>query len=231
MNIFKRAGLLSLLLVTPTAPVLSQDASLDTDMQKYSYAMGFSIGSRVGQQFAAEDFQVDAAAFARAIQDALSGAEPALTPEQMQAVVMAQREQEMAAQREIAEAASARGAAFLSENGAREGVETTDSGLQYEVLRAGDGAMPSAEDTVVVHYRGTLIDGTEFDSSYARNEPAEFPLGGIIQGWQEALQLMKTGGHWKVYIPAALGYGEGGAGNRIGPNETLIFEIELLEIR
>ncbi len=223
MNILKRAGLVSLLLAAPTAPVMSQDVSLDTDMQKYSYAMGFSIGSRVGQ--------VDAAAFARAIQDALSGSEPALSPEQMQAVVMAQREQEMAAQREVAEAAAARGEAFLSENGAREGVETTDSGLQYEVLRAGDGAMPSAEDTVVVHYRGTLIDGTEFDSSYARNEPAEFPLGGIIQGWQEALQLMKTGGHWKVYIPAALGYGEGGAGNRIGPNETLIFEIELLEIR
>ena len=129
-----------------------------------------------------------------------------------------------------AEESSAAGAAFMKENGARKGVVTTESGLQYEIVTAGDGAKPTADDTVEVHYRGTLTDGTEFDSSYKRNTPASFPVGGVIVGWQEALQLMPVGSKWKVFIPSNLGYGERGAGGSIGPNAALIFEVELLKI-
>lgn len=230
MKFIKRAVAgLCLLAVLPTA--VADEAALDSEHQKFSYAMGYSIGNQVLQQFSGEQIDIDAAAFARAIRDALDSAEPALTTEEMQAVIMARREQEMSAARELAEKNQAEGEAFLAENGARDGVTTTDSGLQYEVIEAGEGASPTVDDTVVVHYRGTLIDGTEFDSSYARGNPAEFPLNGIVPGWQEALQLMSVGDKWKVFLPAALGYGERGAGSRIGPNAALVFEIELLEIK
>lgn len=220
-----------LLIVSAAGAALAQDASLDTDDEKFSYAMGYSIGNQVLGQFGAENIQFDVEVFVRAISDALKQEAPALSPDEMQAVVMARREQEMQAQRARAEDAKAAGEAFLAENGEREGVVTTDSGLQYEVLTEGDGGQPTVKDTVVVHYRGTLLDGTEFDSSYGRDAPATFPLEGIIKGWQEALQLMKTGGKWKVFIPSELAYGASGAGGRIGPHETLIFEIELLEIK
>jgi len=122
------------------------------------------------------------------------------------------------------------GELFLAENGKREGVRTTASGLQYQVLREGTGAKPAATDRVKVDYRGTLLDGTEFDSSYARGRPAEFALNGVIKGWTEGLQLMPAGSKYKFFIPAALAYGERGSGQRIGPNATLVFEVELLEI-
>ena len=125
---------------------------------------------------------------------------------------------------------SVAGDAYLAENGSREGVMTTESGLQYEVLRQGDGPMPGPEDQVQLHYRGTLIDGTEFDSSYERGEPAQFGVGGVIPGFSEALQLMSVGSHFRVVIPSEIGYGPQGTGGPIGPNATLIFEIELLEI-
>ncbi len=123
-----------------------------------------------------------------------------------------------------------KGKKYLAENGKKSGVKTTESGLQYEELNAGKGANPTAQDTVKVHYRGTLIDGTEFDSSYARNEPVSFPLNGVIPGWTEGLQLIKEGGKARLVIPSDLAYGPGGMGNAIGPNETLIFEVELIEI-
>lgn len=220
-----------LLIASAAGAAHAQDASLDTDDEKFSYAMGYSIGNQVLGQFGAENIEFDVEVFVRAISDALNKEAPALSPDEMQAVVMARREQEMQAQRARAEEAKAAGEAFLAENGEREGVVTTDSGLQYEVLTEGEGEQPTVKDTVVVHYRGTLLDGTEFDSSYGRDAPATFPLEGIIKGWQEALQLMKTGGKWKVFIPSELAYGASGAGGRIGPNETLIFEIELLEIK
>ncbi len=220
-----------LLIATAAGAALAQDANLDTDDEKFSYAMGYSIGNQVLGQFGAENIQFDVDVFVQAISDALKQEAPALSPDEMQAVVMARREQEMQAQRARAEDTKAAGEAFLAENGEREGVVTTDSGLQYEVLTEGEGEQPTVNDTVVVHYRGTLLDGTEFDSSYSRDAPATFPLEGIIKGWQEALQLMKTGGKWKVFIPSELAYGASGAGGRIGPNETLIFEIELLEIK
>jgi FKBP-type peptidyl-prolyl cis-trans isomerase FklB len=120
---------------------------------------------------------------------------------------------------------------FLMENKAKEGVKTLESGLQYKVIKEGTGKTPKLTDTVSTHYRGTLLDGTEFDSSYKRNEPAEFPVSGVIKGWTEALQLMKEGAKWVLYVPPKLAYGERGAGGIIGPNETLIFEIELLKVK
>ncbi|HEY7160344.1 MAG TPA: FKBP-type peptidyl-prolyl cis-trans isomerase, partial [Acidobacteriota bacterium] len=124
-----------------------------------------------------------------------------------------------------------KGDAFLAENKTKEGVVTTASGLQYKVLRPGKGPKPKLEDTVTTHYRGTLLDGTEFDSSYKRNEPVSFQLKGVIPGWTEALQLMETGAKWQIFIPADLAYGPKGAGGVIGPNETLIFEVELISIQ
>jgi FKBP-type peptidyl-prolyl cis-trans isomerase FklB len=226
-----RARATLLLFVAATTSAGAQDVALESELQKYSYAMGYSIGSQVLGQFGSENIEIDPAAFAHAIRDALSRSQPALDPGEMQSVVVARQQAVMAQQQELADAAQAAGAAFLEENGARDGVVTTDTGLQYEILTEGSGESPVTSDTVVVHYRGMLLDGTEFDSSYARENPATFPLEGIVKGWQEALQLMKVGGKWKVFLPSELAYGAQGAGNRIGPNETLIFEIELLEIK
>ncbi len=129
-----------------------------------------------------------------------------------------------------AQAGREKGEAFLAENGKREGVKTLPSGLQYRVVKQGDGKQPRKSDQVVVHYRGTLIDGTEFDSSHKRGEPAKFGVGGVIKGWTEALQLMKEGSKWILYIPSYLAYGPSGSGKLIGPNETLIFEVELIAV-
>ena len=123
------------------------------------------------------------------------------------------------------------GEKFLAENKQREGITTTSSGLQYRVIKAGNGKQPESNATVVVHYRGKLLDGNEFDSSYQRNEPATFPINGVIKGWQEALPLMKEGAHWELFIPPQLAYGSKGAGSRIGPNQMLVFEVELLEVK
>lgn len=225
------AGVAILLSSAAAGGAFAQEITLETELQKYSYAMGYSIGTQVLNQFGSENIELDADAFARAMRDAISQSDPAMDPGAMQAVVMARRQQEMAEQKARADDAKSAGEAFLAENSERDEVTTTDSGLQYEVLEPGSGNMPTTSDTVVVHYRGTLLDGTEFDSSYSRNNPATFPLEGIIKGWQEALQLMNVGAKWKVYIPSDLAYGPQGAGGRIGPNETLIFEIELLEIK
>jgi FKBP-type peptidyl-prolyl cis-trans isomerase FkpA len=131
----------------------------------------------------------------------------------------------------MAESALEKGEKFLAENAKKEGVQTTESGLQYKHLKEGEGKSPKATDTVLVHYKGTLIDGTEFDSSYRRNQPIEFPLNGVIPGWTEGVQLMKEGGKIQLFIPSRLAYGSRGAGGVIGPDETLIFEIELLKVR
>jgi FKBP-type peptidyl-prolyl cis-trans isomerase len=141
---------------------------------------------------------------------------------------MEKRAQEIKKQ---AEENAAAGKAFLEENAKKEGVLTLESGLQYKVLEEGNGTSPAEDDIVTVHYKGTLVDGTEFDSSYSRNEPATFPVNGVIKGWTEALQKMKTGDHWMIYIPAELAYGERQAGPTIGPNSTLIFDVTLLSIQ
>jgi FKBP-type peptidyl-prolyl cis-trans isomerase len=177
---------------------------------------------------------MDVDAFTAGLRDALTGAQPRLTQEEIGAEMQAYQEQAMAeqqaAQAALAEANAAAAAAFLEENATREGVVVTDSGLQYEVIEAGEGPVPGPDDTVEVHYSGTLIDGTEFDSSYARGETVTFGVGQVIPGWTEALQLMPVGSKWKLVIPPELGYGAGGAGQAIGPNAALVFDVELISI-
>jgi len=211
---------------------------LDSQGQKSSYVIGANIGGQLG----GEGIDIDQPALLAGIADALAGAEPRLSEEDSHAAIQAlmadqqARAQERQAAQEVERAAlseknKAEGAAFLAANQTKEGVVTTDSGLQYKVIVEGTGESPTAEDVVQVQYRGTLIDGTEFDSSYARGEPAEFPVTGVIPGWTEALQLMKEGAKWEIYIPADLAYGPRGAGSAIGPDAVLIFEVELLKAK
>jgi FKBP-type peptidyl-prolyl cis-trans isomerase len=206
------------------------NARLDTDNQKASYGIGLNVGRSLK---GAED-SLDMAAFNKGIADALAKRDAAIPQDQIQAALQKFSQAVMAKQQ--ADHASAAdknktdGEAYLKENGAKPGVTTTGSGLQYEVMRQGDGPKPTASDKVRIQYKGTLIDGTEFDSSYKRNEPAEFEVGGVIAGFTEALELMPVGSQYRFVIPASLAYGEQGAGEDIGPNSTLIFEIELLDI-
>ena len=204
--------------------------ALDTPEQRLSY--GVALG--LGRNMANDGMTIDVDAFAAGLRDALSGAAQKLSDEDIQAEMVA-FQQRIDAEREansqaLGQANAAAATVFLTENGAREGVLTTPSGLQYEVLEAGAGASPGANDRVQVHYRGTLLDGTEFDSSYARGEPVVFGVGQVISGWTEALQLMQVGAKYKLFIPSDLAYGAGGAGDLIGPNAALIFEVELLDI-
>ena len=210
---------------------------LDTDAAKESYAIGYSIG----EDFKQQGIEVDTRVLAKGMADALAGGEAMLSEEERMAIFstlqqrMMEKQQAMMAEREKEMAASAEknlteGQAFLAENAKQEGVVTLDSGLQYQVLTKGKGAPPIATDEVKVHYHGTLVDGTVFDSSVERGEPVTFPVNGVIQGWVEALQLMPPGSKWKLFIPSDLAYGERGAGPVIGPNAVLIFEVELLEI-
>ena len=206
-----------------------ETAALDSGDQQASYGIGLNIGSQLAD---ARD-RLDRAAFMRGIEDALQGADPALPNDAIQAALQKFGEEIQAAameeQARVGEENAAAGVAYLEENGARDGVTTTDSGLQYEVLRAGEGPSPTIEQTARLHYKGTLIDGTEFDSSYG-GDPAQFPVGGLIPGFTEALTMMQVGSHFRIVIPSDIGYGPRGSGPAIGPNSTLIFEIELLEI-
>jgi FKBP-type peptidyl-prolyl cis-trans isomerase len=201
---------------------------LKDDKAKESYSVGYQFGQNLKKL----ETDLDAEVLSAAIRDALSGKESRLSDEEMRAAVASLQEKTVAAMqasiKEKAQKNLAEGEKFLAENKTKEGVKTTDSGLQYKVLEEGEGPTPKAGDTVTVHYRGTFVDGTEFDSSYQRGEPATFPLTGVIPGWTEALQLMKKGSKWVLYIPADLAYGERGAGNRIPPNSTLIFEVEMI---
>jgi FKBP-type peptidyl-prolyl cis-trans isomerase len=201
---------------------------LKDDKAKESYSVGYQFGQNLKKM----QTDLDAEVLSAAIRDALSGKESRLSDEEMRAAVASLRERTVAARqasiKEQAQKNLAEGEKFLAENKTKEGVKTTASGLQYKIIEEGEGPSPKAGDTVTVHYRGTFVDGTEFDSSYQREEPATFPLTGVIPGWTEALQLMKKGSKWVLFIPSDLAYGERGAGNRIPPNSTLIFEVELL---
>lgn len=203
---------------------------LETKKEKVSYSIGMDIGMNLTRQ----EIDVDADALAAGIRDVLSGGKTKLTPEEVQQV-LTEFQQELMAQAEertkqLGEKNEKEGTDFLAANKGKKGIVTLPSGLQYQVLQKGKGTVPKATDTVTTHYRGTLIDGTEFDSSIARGEPATFPVNGVIKGWQEALQLMKVGSKWRIFVPADLAYGQRGAGGVIGPNATLIFEVELLSI-
>jgi FKBP-type peptidyl-prolyl cis-trans isomerase FklB len=193
---------------------------LKNQKEKVSYIIGTDIGSNLKRQ----SVDVDPNVLARGIQDALSGATPLLSKEEIQETMVA-------FQKEMADKQKQRGEAFLSENKKKEGVKTLPSGLQYKVVKAGTGKKPKVNDTVTVNYRGTLIDGTEFDSSFRRGQPATFQVSGVIPGWTEAMQLMAEGAKWQLFIPPNLAYGERGAGGLIGPNATLIFEVELISVQ
>jgi FKBP-type peptidyl-prolyl cis-trans isomerase FklB len=204
--------------------------SLNTEDQKASYG----IGLQMGEQLQAAESRLDLNAYMAGIRDGMAGREPAVPEAEIESALMALgeaiQEEELRRYTEDADRNAQEGAAFLAENETKEGVRVTENGLQYEVLREGDGDAPDADDRVSVHYRGTLIDGTQFDSSYDRGDPAVFGVGGVIAGFAEALQLMTVGSHYRVFIPSELAYGPQGSGGAIGPNATLIFEIELLEI-
>jgi FKBP-type peptidyl-prolyl cis-trans isomerase FklB len=208
----------------------AEKTQLKTKKDKTSYMIGYDIGSNMKKQ----GIDVDSKVLSRGIIDALSGAKSLLTDQEVQEFTAELRAEIMAKQqarnKALAEKNKKEGEEFLAANAKKEGVKTTASGLQYKVITAGKGKKPKAEDTVTVNYRGTLIDGAEFDSSYKRGQPATFPVKGVIRGWTEALQLMPEGSKWTLYIPADLAYGERGAGPMIGPHSTLIFEVELLSI-
>mgnify|MGYP003410052392 CR=1 FL=1 len=206
--------------VTGTA---ADKPELKSEPEKNGYSVGYDIGRSIHRQLA----DVDAESMARGLKDAMAGAPPVLPDQEIQQRFMTVRQESA---RTTTEKNKKDGEAFLARNKGEKGVKTTASGLQYKVITAGKGRQPTAEDTVTVNYRGTLIDGTEFDSSYKRNQPATFPVKGVIPGWTEALQLMKEGSKWMLYLPSAIAYGERGAGGMIGPNSALIFEVELLTI-
>ncbi|MDQ6979874.1 MAG: FKBP-type peptidyl-prolyl cis-trans isomerase [Ghiorsea sp.] len=203
---------------------------LDSEVQKFSYAMGMDVGQSIKGLGA----EIDPAALNAAIGDVLSGAdlklEAAESTQIKQDFFRKKQEKQMAERKASGAENKAKGEAFLAENAKKDGITVTASGLQYEVLTQGNGKKPEATDTVKVHYQGTLLDGTEFDSSYKRGQPISFPLNGVIKGWTEGVALMPVGSKYKFYIPSDLAYGERGAGAKIAPNSTLIFTVELLGI-
>jgi len=202
---------------------------LKTEMDKVSYA----IGTQIGQNFKKQGIEISFGPLMQGLKDAVKGNKLILTQDEMQQAMMNFQKQMQAKQQELQKVEGpkniAEGKAFLEINKKNEGVKELQSGLQYKIIKEGTGETPTVDSKVKTHYRGTLINGTEFDSSYKRNAPAEFPVNGVIKGWTEALQLMKVGAKWELYIPANLAYGERGTPG-IPANSTLIFEIELLEI-
>jgi len=219
----------TVLAASVSTAALAQD-DLDTPEERLSYTIGMDIGSSLADQ----EMDLDLDLLVEALRASYSGEETRLTQEEALAereAFMQRRQQQMQDQRQQ-EAAENReaGEAFLAQNRERDGVTETESGLQYRVIEEGEGARPAAEDRVTVHYKGTLIDGTQFDSSYDRGEPATFALNQVIPGWTEGLQLMSEGAKYEFFIPSDLAYGEQGRPGPIGPNSTLIFEVELLEV-
>src|SRR5436189_3755604 len=219
-------------LATLAAPALAQNPpALKDSKDKVSYSIGLDIGTT----FKKQKMEINSDALVAGLKDGMSGTKPLLTPEEVRQVMTQfskdMREKTAAATKEAADKNTKEGEKFLAENKAKPGVKTTASGLQYKVEKEGSGTPPKETDTVEVNYRGTLIDGTEFDSSYKRGEPATFPVNRVIKGWTEALQLMKQGSKYQLFIPSTLAYGERSMGPDIGPNSTLIFEVELQDVK
>jgi len=204
---------------------------LKDQKDKESYSLGYQFGQNL--KFQGLDINLDV--YTSGIRDALGGKEPKMSQEEIRATISELQKRVTAErQKELKEKGAKNleeSKKFLAENQKKEGIKTLPSGLQYKVLTEGTGKMPKADDTVTVNYKGTLIDGTEFDSSYKRGQPATFQVNGVIKGWTEALQLMKEGAKWQLFIPPELGYGERGAGPQIPPNSTLIFEVELISVK
>lgn len=219
------------IMLLANAAFAEEKVVLKTERDKISYGIGMDIGENMKKQ----SIDVDPDLLAQGIKDVFSGGKLMMTEEEFHNTMENFRKDMMAKQKmqmqEMSDKNKKDGEAFLAENKKKEGVKTLPSGLQYKVIKEGDGDLPKATDTVTVHYKGTLIDGTEFDSSYSRGEPATFPVNGVIPGWTEALQLMKAGSKWQLFIPAGLAYGERGAGGKIGPNSALVFDVELISIK
>jgi FKBP-type peptidyl-prolyl cis-trans isomerase FklB len=220
-------------IIAATLPLLLASAaataqeSYTSEKQKFGYAVGWQLGKSIK----ADEGDMDTAATVQAIKDSMAGAEPKVPLDEMRGVMDARRKQRVEEVRALVEKKKQESDAFLAGNKKKPGVKEAASGLQYKELTAGKGKSPKATDTVVVHYRGALLDGREFDSSLKRDKPATLPVGSLIKGFQEALTMMKAGAKWQVWIPPKLAYGAQGAPGRFGPNETLVFDIELLEIK
>lgn len=230
MNKIFKGLILPLLFLTLSCQSQQKKTELKDDKEKLSYALGINVGASL--QHLQSD--IDLATLFQGIEDTLSGGKILMTQKEvMQAMQQAKKrtqEKQTTAKQELAQKNIVEGEAFLEKNKDKEGVQTTESGLQYKILIKGDGPKPKATDRVKVHYRGTSIDGTEFDSSYKRKQPATFAVNGVIKGWTEALQLMHVGSKYELFIPSNLAYGLRGSGSNIGPNSMLIFEVELLAI-
>jgi FKBP-type peptidyl-prolyl cis-trans isomerase len=218
----------------PATAAKSPPLTLKTQKEKFSYALGMNTGKRMSDSLKKQSVPFDPAILARGMKDALAGGKTLLTDDEAQAVLTEMQKQVREQQQEKTQQAGAvnkkEGDTFLAANKGKEGVVTLPSGLQYKILKEGTGPKPTASDSVVCNYRGTLINGTEFDSSYKRGQPATFPVTGVIKGWTEALQLMPVGSKWQLFVPSDLAYGDRGAGADIGPGATLIFEVELISI-
>jgi FKBP-type peptidyl-prolyl cis-trans isomerase FklB len=210
--------------------IAGEAPGLKTEKDKLSY----SIGVDMGRNFKRQEIDVDPEVLMRGFKDSYQGSKLSLSDEEMQKITgeyqVKLREKQAGAMKKAAETNQKEGEAFLAANAKKEGVTTLPSGLQYKVIKKGDGAIPKADDKVKCNYRGTLVDGTEFDSSYKGGKPITFSVGGVIPGWTEALKMMPVGSKWQLFIPSKLAYGPRGAGQKIGPNAALIFDIELLGI-
>ena len=215
----------SLLAVVACKPETPKEVKLENELDSVSYSLGVNIGENINKQF--EEYSLDN--FIAGMKGVLNNEEdPKISGEQATAIIQGYFTKK---QGQVSESMIEEGRKFLETNASKEGVTVLESGLQYEVLAQGDGInMPKLEDNVTTHYHGTLMDGTVFDSSIDRGEPASFPVNGVIKGWTEALQLMSVGSKWKLYVPYDLAYGERGAGPQIGPYSTLVFEVELISI-
>ncbi len=223
MKFFKSASLLILGL----ACLNTQAATIESEQEKISYALGAVFGQNVIRQ----GMELNTPAFLQAIEDVLTGAELKLSDSDMQYIMRVYQKKEQEKQSNLATTNKTNGEKYLAENKIKEGVTESASGLQYKIIKTGTGEKPSSTSTVLVHYKGTLIDGTEFDSSYARGNPVELGVNQVIQGWQEALPMMSVGSTWQIVVPSDLAYGDRSPGGAIGPNSTLLFDIELLEIK
>lgn len=229
MTLLRQIGAVVLGLSFTTLVAAADNVKLNNDKQKLGYVLGYRMALQLNiHQFPASD--ADRKAFLQAFEDVMDRKNPRLEPDEMQRVFVAYRQKELNKLKVMAEQNRTKGESFLAENRGKQGVQTLTSGLQYKVLQAGNGKRPGTNDGVRVHYEGKLIDGTVFDSSYQRGQPVVLTLDKVIKGWQDILPMMQTGAKWRVFVPHQLAYGERGAGGRIGPNETLIFDIELLEV-
>ncbi len=226
-----RIFLSALLIILAMVTLAFGEDELKNKEDKLSYALGLNIGNSFKQQ----SIEIKPDIFLKGIKDAFAGGKQLLSDDEVRETMVVLNkelaEKKAEAMKKLAEKNKEDAVTFFAENKKKEGVKTLASGLQYKIITEGKGKSPKATDTVTVHYRGTLIDGKEFDSSYRRGEPATFPVNGVISGWTEALQLMKAGSKWQLFLPSNLAYGEKGAGNLIGPNAALIFEVELISVK